>query len=93
MEIENSSQYGNAAAVFTTSGEIAKIVTDSASSGMVVINIGVPVPRDPFSFGGWNESKYGHGDITGVSGVNFWTNLKKTTSRWPESSQEWKKYF
>jgi len=29
----------------------------------------------------------------GVSGVNFWTNLKKTTSRWPESSQEWKKYF
>ena len=93
MEIENNSQYGNAAAVFTTSGEIAKIVSDSASSGMIGINIGVPVPRDPFSFGGWNESKYGHGDITGVSGVNFWTNLKKTTSRWPESSQEWKKYF
>jgi len=93
MEIENNSQYGNAAAVFTTSGEIAKIVSDNASSGMIGINIGVPVPRDPFSFGGWNESKYGHGDITGVSGVNFWTNLKKTTSRWPESSQEWKKYF
>ena len=93
MMIENNSQYGNAASVFTTSGEIAKIVSDSASSGMVGINIGVPVPRDPFSFGGWNESKYGHGDITGVSGVSFWTNLKKTTSRWPESSEEWKKYF
>ena len=93
MIIENNSQYGNAASVFTTSGEIAKIVSDSASSGMVGINIGVPVPRDPFSFGGWNESKYGHGDITGVSGVRFWTNLKKTTSRWPEASEEWKKYF
>ena len=93
MNIENGSQYGNAAAVFTTSGETAKIVSDRASSGMVGINIGVPVPRDPFSFGGWNESKYGHGDITGVSGVNFWTNLKKTTSRWPESSKKWKKYF
>jgi len=93
MMIENNSQYGNAASVFTTSGEIAKIVSDSASSGMVGINIGVPVPRDPFSFGGWNESKYGHGDITGMSGVSFWTNLKKTTSRWPESSDEWKKYF
>ena len=93
MEVENNSQYGNAAAVFTTSGEIAKIVSDNASSGMIGINIGVPVPRDPFSFGGWNESKYGHGDITGVSGISFWTNLKKTTSRWPESSQEWKKYF
>ena len=93
IEIENNSPYGNAAAVFTTSGEVAKIVSDNASSGMIGINIGVPVPRDPFSFGGWNESKYGHGDITGVSGVSFWTNLKKTTSRWPESSQEWKKYF
>ena len=93
MEIENNSQYGNAAAVFTTSGEIAKIVSDSASSGMIGINIGVPVPRDPFSFGGWNESKYGHGDITGKSGVQFWTNLKKVTARWPETEEPWKKYF
>ena len=60
---------------------------------MVGINIGVPVPRDPYSFGGWNESKYGHGDITGKSGVEFWTNLKKVTSRWPESEDAWKKYF
>ena len=28
MMIENNSQYGNAASVFTTSGEIAKIVSD-----------------------------------------------------------------
>ena len=93
MKIENNNIYGNAAAVFTTSGEVAKTISETASAGMVGINIGVPVPRDPFSFGGWNESKYGHGDITGVSGVSFWTNLKKTTSRWPESSEEWKKYF
>jgi len=51
------------------------------------------VPREPYSFGGWNESKYGHGDITGKSGVDFWTNLKKVTARWPESDQAWKKYF
>ena len=44
-------------------------------------------------FGGWNESKYGHGDITGQSGVQFWTNLKKVTARWPESEEAWKKYF
>ena len=45
---------------------------------MIGVNIGVPVPRDPYSFGGWNESKYGHEDITGKSGVEFWTNLKKS---------------
>lgn len=93
MKIENGNKYGNAAAVFTTSGQVAKTISESASAGMIGINIGVPVPREPYSFGGWNESKYGHGDITGRSGVNFWTNLKKVTSRWPESEEAWKKYF
>jgi malonate-semialdehyde dehydrogenase (acetylating)/methylmalonate-semialdehyde dehydrogenase len=93
MKIENENHYGNAAAVFTTSGEVAKRISKSASAGMVGINIGVPVPREPYSFGGWNESKYGHGDITGKSGVEFWTNLKKVTARWPESTNTWKKYF
>ena len=93
MKIENENPYGNAAAVFTTSGQIAKVVSEKASAGMIGINIGVPVPRDPYSFGGWNESKYGHGDITGQSGVQFWTNLKKVTARWPESEEAWKKYF
>ena len=93
LEIENNNQYGNAAAVFTTSGQIAQTISEHASAGMVGVNIGVPVPREPYSFGGWNESKYGHGDITGKSGVDFWTNLKKVTARWPESDQAWKKYF
>ena len=93
MKIENDNTYGNAAAVFTTSGEIAKTISENASAGMIGINIGVPVPREPYSFGGWNESKYGHGDITGKSGVHFWTNLKKVTARWPESEEPWKKYF
>ena len=93
MKIENNNIYGNAAAVFTTSGEVAKTISETASSGMVGVNIGVPVPREPYSFGGWNESKYGHGDITGKSGVEFWTDLKKVTARWPESDEPWKKYF
>ena len=93
INIENGNQYGNAAAVFTTSGQVAKTISESASAGMIGVNIGVPVPREPYSFGGWNESKYGHGDITGRSGVDFWTNLKKVTVRWPEQTESWKKYF
>jgi len=88
--MENSSLYGNAAAVFTQSGSLARYVAERASAGMIGINIGVPVPREPFSFGGWNESKFGVGDITGKSSIEFWTKLKKITTKWnPESKTNW----
>lgn len=90
IEIENSSNYGNAAAVFTQSGGLARYVAERASAGMIGVNIGVPVPREPFSFGGWNESKFGSGDITGKSSIEFWTKLKKTTTKWnPEAKTNW----
>jgi malonate-semialdehyde dehydrogenase (acetylating)/methylmalonate-semialdehyde dehydrogenase len=90
IEIENGSNYGNAAAVFTQSGGLAKQVMDRASAGMIGVNIGVPVPREPFSFGGWNESKFGVGDITGRSSIELWTQNKKTTIKWnPEAQTNW----
>jgi malonate-semialdehyde dehydrogenase (acetylating)/methylmalonate-semialdehyde dehydrogenase len=90
LEIENASPYGNAAAVFTQSGGIAKYVADHAGAGMIGVNIGVPVPREPFSFGGWNDSKFGVGDLTGKSSIHFWTKLKKTTTKWnPEAKTNW----
>lgn len=90
LSIENSSNYGNAASVFTQSGGIARQVMEKASAGMIGINIGVPVPREPFSFGGWNDSKFGVGDITGDSSIEFWTNLKKTSIKWnPEGKTNW----
>jgi malonate-semialdehyde dehydrogenase (acetylating)/methylmalonate-semialdehyde dehydrogenase len=82
LAIENASPYGNAASVFTESGGIARYVADRASAGMVGINVGVPVPREPFSFGGWNESKFGACDITGHGSIEFWTRAKKTTTKW-----------
>ena len=90
IEIENGSNYGNAAAVFTQSGGLAKQVMERTSAGMIGVNIGVPVPREPFSFGGWNESKFGVGDITGRSSIEFWTQNKKTTTKWnPEAQTNW----
>ena len=90
LALENASNYGNAAAVFTQSGAHARYVQEHASAGMIGINIGVPVPREPFSFGGWNESKFGACDITGKSSIEFWTQLKKTTTKWnPESRVNW----
>lgn len=90
LRIENSSNYGNAASVFTQSGGLARQVMERASAGMIGVNIGVPVPREPFSFGGWNESKFGVCDITGKSSIEFWTKLKKTSVKWnPEAKINW----
>ena len=90
LSIQKSSLYGNAASVFTQSGGMARYISERASAGMIGVNIGVPVPREPFSFGGWNESKFGTCDITGKSSIEFWTKLKKTTVKWnPESQINW----
>lgn len=90
VKIENSSNYGNAASIFTQSGSFARYVMEHASAGMIGVNIGVPVPREPFSFGGWNESKFGTSDITGKSSIEFWTQLKKTSIKWnAEAKTNW----
>jgi malonate-semialdehyde dehydrogenase (acetylating)/methylmalonate-semialdehyde dehydrogenase len=90
LAIENANPYGNAASVYTQNGGYARYVVEKASAGMIGVNIGVPVPREPFSFGGWNESKFGVGDITGKSSIEFWTKLKKTTVKWnPEAGINW----
>ncbi len=82
LAVENASPYGNASSVYTESGSMARYAMEKASAGMVGVNVGVPVPREPFSFGGWNESKFGVGDITGKGSIEFWTKSKKFTTKW-----------
>ena len=90
LRVQNRSRYGNAASVFTESGGVARYVMEKASAGMVGVNVGVPVPREPFSFGGWNESKFGVGDITGRGSIEFLTKSKKMTTKWnKESGVNW----
>lgn len=86
MALESQNNFGNATSVFTTSGSVAKFVSDNATNGMVGINIGVPVPREPFSFGGSKDSKFGACDITGESSLDFWAQRKKITTKWAEQS-------
>ena len=82
LAIENDNPYGNAAAIYTGSGAAAKHFADHAAAGMVGINIGVPVPREPFGFGGWYASRFGDGDLTGPAAIDFWTLTKKVTTKW-----------
>ena len=86
MALEAKSPFGNATSVFTTSGAVARFVSETSTNGMIGVNIGVPVPREPFSFGGSKESKFGVCDITGESSLEFWTQRKKITVKWAEQS-------
>jgi malonate-semialdehyde dehydrogenase (acetylating)/methylmalonate-semialdehyde dehydrogenase len=82
IAIENANPYGNASSVYTSSGDVARRVIDRVEAGMCGVNVGVPVPREPFGFGGWNDSLFGHGNITGWDGYRFWTRQRKITSKW-----------
>jgi malonate-semialdehyde dehydrogenase (acetylating)/methylmalonate-semialdehyde dehydrogenase len=85
LAVQAKNPFGNAASVFTSNGAIATRVAEEAHAGMVGVNIGVPVPREPFSFGGMGDSRFGHGDITGPDGVSFWSSLKKVTTKWAQA--------
>jgi malonate-semialdehyde dehydrogenase (acetylating)/methylmalonate-semialdehyde dehydrogenase len=82
IEIQNASPYGNAASIYTQSGAVADWFTKRFHSGMLGVNIGVPVPREPFSFGGSERSKFGDFDITGDGGIELFTIRKKITTKW-----------
>jgi malonate-semialdehyde dehydrogenase (acetylating) / methylmalonate-semialdehyde dehydrogenase len=87
IQIENNSPYGNAASIYTTNGGHAQYFLSHCKAAMLGCNIGIPVPREPFSFGGLygTKSKYGSytGDITGDAAIEFFTNRIKITSKWP----------
>jgi len=85
IAIENSSPFGNAASIYTTSGGNAEWFLERFRAGMLGVNIGIPVPREPFSFGGLygTRSKFGDTDITGDAAMEFFSNRIKVTSKWP----------
>jgi len=82
IAIENASPYGNAAVIYTSNRDTAEYAISRFQAGMCGVNVGVPVPREPFSFAGWNDSRFGAGDMTGADGYRFWTQLRKVTAKW-----------
>ncbi|KAI8616823.1 aldehyde dehydrogenase domain-containing protein [Chytriomyces sp. MP71] len=82
IAFENANPYGNAACIYTNDPWTADWFTRHFSAGMLGVNIGVPVPREPFSFGGINRSRFGDSDITGEGAIQFFTWNKKVTTKW-----------
>jgi malonate-semialdehyde dehydrogenase (acetylating)/methylmalonate-semialdehyde dehydrogenase len=90
IEILSRSAYGNAASIFTSSGNSARKFRYEAPTGNIGVNIGVAAPMAYFPFSGWKDSFLGvlHGQ--GRDGVEFYTDKKVVIERWPK---EWSRKF
>jgi malonate-semialdehyde dehydrogenase (acetylating)/methylmalonate-semialdehyde dehydrogenase len=75
-------EFGNASAIFTRSGAVARAFRRRVTAGMVGINVPVPASMAFFPFAGWKGSFYGDLHATGMDGVRFFTETKVVTTRW-----------
>ena len=82
IEFLNGSRYGNAGAIFTSSGAAARQYRYEAEAGMLGVNVGVPAPVAWFPFSGWKDSIDGDLHANGTDAVEFYTRKKVVTSRW-----------
>jgi malonate-semialdehyde dehydrogenase (acetylating)/methylmalonate-semialdehyde dehydrogenase len=79
----DSHEYGNGTAIFTRDGDAAREFAARTQTGMVGVNVPIPVPMAFHSFGGWKRSLFGDMSVHGPEGVRFYTRLKTVTARWP----------
>ncbi|GAY62334.1 hypothetical protein CUMW_216990 [Citrus unshiu] len=82
IKIVNKNQYGNGAAIFTSSGTAARKFQTEIEAGQVGINVPIPVPLPFFSFTGSKASFAGDLNFYGKAGVNFYTQIKTVTQQW-----------
>jgi malonate-semialdehyde dehydrogenase (acetylating)/methylmalonate-semialdehyde dehydrogenase len=88
IEVINSNPYANGTAIFTGSGQAARIFQREVQVGMIGVNVPIPVPMAFYSFGGWKDSLFGDHHIHGPEGVRFYTRGKAITTRWPQEAQD-----
>jgi len=87
LELVNSNPYGNGSAIFTADGRTAREFEQRVQTGMVGVNVPIPVPMAYYSFGGWKQSLFGDLHVHGREGVQFYTRGKVVTERWPEQAR------
>lgn len=82
IELIHSNPYGNAAAIFTTSGRAAREFQYNVQCGNIGINIGIPAPMAFFPFGGMKASFFGTLHGQGREAIRFFTESKVVIQRW-----------
>lgn len=82
LQTVNRSRYGNAAVIYTDSGNAVRKFREEVEAGMLGVNVGVPAPMAFYPFSGWKDSFYGDLHANGKDGIEFYTRKKMITSRY-----------
>lgn len=82
IDMINRSNYGNATAIFTSNGRLARKFQYEAQCGNIGINIGIAAPMAFFPFSGMKDSFFGDLHGQGVEAIRFFTESKVVIQRW-----------
>ena len=88
LRLPSEHAYGNGVALFTRDGDTARDFTRRVNTGMVGVNVPIPVPVAYHTFGGWKRSGFGDLNQHGPDAILFYTRTKTVTSRWPAGLRE-----
>ncbi|WP_210490949.1 CoA-acylating methylmalonate-semialdehyde dehydrogenase [Patulibacter sp. SYSU D01012] len=80
--------YGNGVAIFTRDGHTAREFARRVDTGMVGVNVPIPVPIAYHTFGGWKRSGFGDLNQHGPDAIRFYTRTKTVTQRWPKPTRD-----
>ena len=82
IELANTSAFGNASSIYTSSGRASREYRTRVRGGNLGINVGVAAPMAYFPFGGMKDSFFGDLHGQGRDGVNFFTDRRVVITRW-----------
>ncbi|MEF9957820.1 CoA-acylating methylmalonate-semialdehyde dehydrogenase [Acinetobacter piscicola] len=85
--VTNSHEFGNGSVIFTRDGKTAHRFFMEVESGMIGVNVPVPLPVSYFNFGGLRRSKFGESHLYGPDAARFYTKLKTVSQKWPEPEE------
>lgn len=88
LRLPSEHEYGNGVAIFTRDGDTAREFVHRVDTGMVGVNVPIPVPIAYHTFGGWKRSGFGDLNQHGPDSIRFYTKTKTVTSRWPSGVKE-----
>jgi malonate-semialdehyde dehydrogenase (acetylating)/methylmalonate-semialdehyde dehydrogenase len=82
IDIIHNNPFGNAASIFTGSGNAARQFQHEVVAGNVGVNIGIVAPMSFFPFGGRKDSFFGVVHGQGRDVIRFFTEPKVLITRW-----------
>ena len=88
IDVTNRHDFGNGSVIFTRDGKSANRFFMEVESGMIGVNVPVPLPVSYFNFGGLRRSKFGESHLYGPDAARFYTKLKTISQKWPDAEEQ-----